>query len=446
MFVKQLYVNLNKFISLIGSFSLFFLLTCQSGDTYKQGQKRLLENCEEDAQQVLAKDIFDTTVFLSIPKIQQEQHALDAFFTALEKSAVVRIAHWGDSQIEGGRLTKEIRSYFQKLFGGRGIGFIPMVDITDPVSYRYVSSPNWMRYTFFHHRQQNSLYGPAGVSFQPMPHVVVLDSSLIKDSVRTETVTFTQGEIRFFLVPDYDQAVLWYGPVNHPCEVLLYTKDNQKPERLILDGNKHWNEIILPTLASQIILQFPLTCPLIYGLSFESTKGIIIDNFGIRGHSGDGLLLLSKDMLADYVKSKNVSLFILQFGANVTPYLRTKEDVHKAIVMYEKVMTRLQQSFPQVSMLFVGPGDMPVRGTTTSNPMLQVFNQELKNLAMTHSFAYFDVYAFMGGSGSLSDWVRKKLATEDGHFTQQGREVIAHEIVNELMHAYHLFLLRRAGL
>ena len=114
--------------------------------------------------------------------------------------------------------------------------------------------------------------------------------------------------------------------------------------------------------------------------------------------------------------------------------------------MYEKILQRMRTLFPKHSMLFIGPGDMPMREKLASNPFVKTFNEKLKKTALKNGCAYFDVYRFMGGEGSLRKWVKNKLASEDGHFTNEGRKLLAREIINELLLSYHLFWLKKNGL
>ena len=57
---------------------------------------------------------------------------LDNFFKSLKEDApreLVRIVHYGDSQIEGDRMTEYLRYRLQKKFGGCGVGTVPPTEI-----------------------------------------------------------------------------------------------------------------------------------------------------------------------------------------------------------------------------------------------------------------------------------------------------------------------------
>lgn len=428
---------------------LFFSLSCTS----KAGKSQLVStggikvDCDALNIQIIDSTLKPDQTFLLIPQTDTNSFALDQFFYALDKDTnqVIRIGHWGDSQIEGDRLTNLFRKNLQMQFKGNGIGFVPVVDITNPVSYTRVTSDNWMRYTFFQHRLKTSSYGPGGMAFKPMAYTVVLDSaSFFKDSLVAKeklAKNYSSAFVQISILQPYERVTLWYGQTGSPCNVQGFA--GGKGFQVTLDGKDDFNEVVLPVAPSTSLLKlvFPLNCPLIYGLSFESKKGIIIDNFGVRGHSGDGWLLLSKSIMNKYVKQKKVRLLILQYGANVVPYLRKNDDIVYMGKMYEKIFAQVRNLFPSISVIFIGPGAMPSRQGGT-HPYLGQFNEELKRLALKYRFAYFDTYQYMGGDSGFKSWLQRGLVSRDGHFTDKGREELARTFIDAIMQEYHYYLIR----
>ncbi|PKL81788.1 MAG: hypothetical protein CVV24_13420, partial [Ignavibacteriae bacterium HGW-Ignavibacteriae-3] len=72
---------------------------------------------------------------------------LSYFFDALKnsKSKTVRIAHYGDSAIEGDLITADLRESFQSKFGGNGVGWLGITsqDITFRQTTKHSFSDNW---------------------------------------------------------------------------------------------------------------------------------------------------------------------------------------------------------------------------------------------------------------------------------------------------------------
>ena len=69
------------------------------------------------------------------------------FFKKLEnaKTKKVRIMHYGDSQIEGDRISGRLRERLQKEFGGNGAGLSAVIPATRKISLKNIPSTNWVR-------------------------------------------------------------------------------------------------------------------------------------------------------------------------------------------------------------------------------------------------------------------------------------------------------------
>ncbi|VAW29541.1 hypothetical protein MNBD_BACTEROID06-697, partial [hydrothermal vent metagenome] len=78
-------------------------------------------------------------------------NSLQKFYKSLiklkAKGGKVRILHYGDSQIEGDRMTRYIRNELQKEYGGTGPGFEPAFQVLRTSAIRQDQSDNWLRYT-----------------------------------------------------------------------------------------------------------------------------------------------------------------------------------------------------------------------------------------------------------------------------------------------------------
>jgi len=60
-----------------------------------------------------------------------------------------RIIHYGDSQLEGDRITGYLRNRLQGMYGGNGPGFLPLKPVYDQVAAEITPSKNWFRYAKF---------------------------------------------------------------------------------------------------------------------------------------------------------------------------------------------------------------------------------------------------------------------------------------------------------
>ena len=82
-----------------------------------------------------------------------DAHFFDDFFVRAEQSAqegkVVRILHYGDSQIEMDRISDVLRAYMQETFGGQGVGLIPFSQTIPCTSVSQNASGDFTRYASY---------------------------------------------------------------------------------------------------------------------------------------------------------------------------------------------------------------------------------------------------------------------------------------------------------
>lgn len=388
-------------------------------------------------------------------------YALDAFFAALlqqSNSEIVRIAHYGDSQLEGDRITCYVRSNFQQKFGGSGVGFVPFEDIADNVNLVRYSSPNWYRYTVFHNRYPSKYYGLSGNVYKFSRYAVkkTKDSTDTKDADSTEEVESTPivyGSATIAITlrsyVTYSKMRLMYGRSSESCSMNVY---NQTTGEKILsdslppsDGFSLFN-VNIPSPVKSFKLEFSSnTSPDFYGLLVDGLSGVQVDNYAIRGHSGDGLLLINPEYLATQLKKLNIKLILFQYGNNVVPYAGSDKKRIELKNMYISIFERFKTIAPNISILVIGAGDMStmVDGSYVSYPYLSKVRDLQKEAAIETGCAFWDLYEVMGGENSVLAWKKKGLASSDGHFSNKGQKLIGSELFNALLTEYNQYVYRQ---
>src|SRR5687768_15828085 len=99
--------------------------------------------------------------------------ALKSFLRALSRSEKnkqpVRIAFYGDSFIEGDVFCGSFRDSLQSIFGGRGVGFVPITSgVTGFRKTIKHAFDNWRTSSIISRTDSTAEYGPAGYCFEPM--------------------------------------------------------------------------------------------------------------------------------------------------------------------------------------------------------------------------------------------------------------------------------------
>ncbi len=379
------------------------------------------------------------------PQTATDVFALDNFFNAiteLNDTTTIRIAHYGDSQIEGDRLTCFLRTLFQKEFGGSGIGYVPFTDITSHMQLQREFSSNWLRYTIFNAHFKSSYYGLSGQVFNIIGSTYGHMEAAAQNFMAKLSIDLNENV-------QYDHISLLYGNASSPFKINSFDHiSSSKISEDIIPVSQDFNIKKLKINSNKLHLNFDFIVrgnPDLYGFLIDGPKGVQIDNFSIRGHSGDKILTMNTDYLGVQLKRLNTKLVILQFGANVVPYINSETECKRFEKIYYDVFMKFKTACPNLSLLVIGAGDMVnvKNGQDQSYPFIFQIKEAQKRAAIRAGAAYWDLYEMMGGPGSILTMTEKGFASKNGHFTPKGQPIIAGELFNSIMTEYHTFLYRQ---
>lgn len=397
-------------------------------------------------------------LFLTNP-VTDSVSALDHFFEALlheQDTAVIRIAHYGDSQLEGDRMSWVIRDKFHEKFGGSGIGYVPLKDLA-PVSYTRNSSGNWSKYTVFHDRYNSSFYGLSGCVFRFSKYTVnqtVSDS--LSDDIPADTQQVVKGQAYYnayvsMKIPykySFSKISVLYGNAPDPCLINITSNDGNTVLSQTMKSTKsvRFSGFYPESSVLSFKIEFSSDIsPDFYGLYLDGSSGVQVDNYSIRGHSGDGLMLINDEHLVEMIRLTNTRLIIFQYGANVVPCIHSEKACESIGALYYNLFMKFRKAMPDISILVIGAGDMARggEGGYSSYKWLPMINEMQKQAALKAGCAYWDLFNMMGGSNSILVWADKKMAVTNGHFSAKGQEVVANEIVEALMIEYNMYQHRK---
>jgi hypothetical protein len=416
------------------------LIANASSDSLKKDSALVIKESQIDSIRKVNSYLLDTVISGSAP--------LDNFFTALDSSgSVVHVAHYGDSQIEGDRISSNLRNKLQKLFGGAGIGFIPMTDVASHGSLSRSWSGNWKRYCVFNARAKTNLYGAHGTIFRFDGHdVSKLDSAQIaqlKDNHSTATY-----DLKLQKWVSFSNIYIMYGNAKTICTVEGY---NDKQELVFTDTLPETEgfsrqKLSWPSSYKAMHLKFTAgISPDFYGFDVEGSSGVQVDNYGIRGHSGDGLMLINGSYLSSQFKDLNTKLIVFQYGANVVPYLDDTAECKRMEEAYYQLFVKFKQAAPNASILVISSGDIATKkgGVEQTYPLLPCFVDAQRNAALRAGCAFWNLFESMGGNNSILKWVEKRLASKDGHLSPSGQEIFATQLYSALQLEYEVYKLRK---
>lgn len=361
---------------------------------------------------------------------------------------VVRILHYGDSQIEGDRITSFLRNKFQKEFGGSGVGLVVPKPLVKTFAVRQEYSENWLRFPIFGLKDgkvEHNKYGALGVFCRYNSSV---KDSLNNDSiVLTADVTFSQSSAAYVKDRQVKNFTIFYGNASEPILTEIY-----EGETLIFAKYLNTNTTLskLQFRFSNIPKSFTVRftgkdSPDIYAMGLDADKGVVVDNIAMRGSSGTFFNKMDRNLLRQFYDQIDLGMILLEFGGNVMPSITTEKGAEGYGKWFKSQILTLRKLKPNVPIIVMGLADMSIKEKDQfiTYPYLESVRDALKKAAHDSGAYYWDMYEAMGGENSMPEWVNSdpKLAVDDyTHFTPRGAVLIGNMFFNALMYEYQIYL------
>ncbi|NLA24495.1 MAG: hypothetical protein GX879_05970 [Bacteroidales bacterium] len=383
---------------------------------------------------------------------EENENALDVFFEKLnniDDLGKLRIMHYGDSQIEGDRITAFFRSRLQNKFGGYGMGLNTVGALYSQFSIVQTNSDNWKRYQGFigTEKVRDKKYG-AMISFSRFSPM--LDSAdMPGEDLYTAWIDFKKSDIAYANTKQFKKVRLFYSNAKSPTQITLYSN-----EVVLLIDSLYAGEDLYeftyqsPDFIENIRLELEsYDSPDFYAISFEGDEGIFIDNIAMRGSSGTVFSTNDVDLLSQMYSKLGVDLFILQFGGNVVPYIKDKEAAKRHANNFASHIFLLRRLVPDACVIVIGPSDMSTKDKEDyiTYPILPDIVDALRDASHRAGAVYWDMFTAMGGENSMVAWVNAspQLAGQDyTHFTPNGTSVIANMFYNAFILEYNSYIER----
>ena len=404
----------------------------------------------------------DTVIVLNVDSLKKMVHAieypantvaagnkecLDDFYGALYhekwKRNIVRVMHFGDSQIECDRITSFIRNKLQHRFKGLGPGLLPAIQpYGNFFSINQTNTGNWQRYTIFGKLDTNIVHKNYGAMAAFSRYAPVMNDSVCDSVLYSAGIKFSASKTSYRRARKFSEMKLFYGNLHYQAQMNVLINDSIiQTVSLITDSAFCVYTFKSDTLIDNVEIEFfGYDSPDIYGLSLNDTIGLTVDNIALRGSSGTIFTKLDYSHLDLMLDELNPKLVILQFGGNVMPYIKMGK-VKSFGYYFGRQLKRLKKMRPNSSFIVIGPSDMSVKDDNNylTYPVLASVNNVMKKASFDAGFAYWDMYKAMGGKNSMPSWVNADppLASKDyTHFTIKGAKLVANMFYNALMVDY----------
>ena len=369
-----------------------------------------------------------------------DYHFFDPVFRQMEGATdhLVRVVHYGDSQIELDRISQDLREALQERFGGSGTGLFPALGNVPSASISKAASGSFAQYTMYgDSTTQRAGHNRYGILAQ----VVQLTGS------GTLTLRGTKNKNAREGVKTFESVSVLYGKGENL--VVKAASGTDKPEPEVRKGDN--GTTLLTWRFSQPVEKATLTFQgnaEIYGIGADGNAGVAVDNVPLRGCSGTIFTRISKPLMADSFSLTDTRLIILQFGGNMMPMIRGAKQIEPYQEQIAKQIAYFHEVAPQAKILFIGPSDMgkSVNGRVVTWPHLPELVDSLKATALRNDAAYWDLYRMMGGENSMAQWVRHNppyAGPDYIHFTPAGAQKVGDALSRSFLTYYDFYTLRK---
>ena len=374
----------------------------------KKREAIIAEIVREDSlkQQALIEEQLDTLIQIKETLAQAGHFYLpnndvtffDKFFAkaaaARSKDEVLRVLHYGDSQIEMDRISGNLRAYFQSKFGGGGPGLVPAIQTV--ASYAVSQSASGAFTLYSSYGEGSRARGNYGL--------------MLKCYRLTGSGSFTANASSRSAGGGI-HAMRWQ------------TDSSTTSLRLNMQGTAD-----------------------IYGIMIDNGPGVSVDNIPLRSSSGDQFTLVTDSILRKCYQNSNVGMIILQFGGNSVPAIYSTAAINKYCASMQNQIRRIKSACPNATLMFIGPSDMShsYGGSLQTYKLLPAMIDSLRNMCLRNNVAYWDLYEVMGGRNSMVAWVKKGWAGPDYvHFTPTGANYVGKTLSENFATLYELYCTRR---
>jgi alginate O-acetyltransferase complex protein AlgI len=358
----------------------------------------------------------------------------DAISDTVANGGQFRILFYGDSQLEGDRMTSYLRRRLREANGGTGPGlFSPVMPVMYTRSYDVRSSSNWRRYTwldFKHGRLKSNRFGP---SLSLCRFTSPGDSS---PTPVTAWVRVTPAQGADHAVSVYERLKIIYANTTDTVGVTVFSGGIIVATDTLNRGASVKCFSCPLNNSSDVRIEFRgRVSPDIYAMSIESSAGVIIDNIPLRGSAGLEFVMTNKETFGQSMKILKPDLIILQYGLNVV------RNVRKDYNYYEEGLVRqieyLKKASGGVPVLLISLTDM----ADNKGDSLRFFKNipairdAQERAAKRTGTLFWDAWNAMGGRGSISKWANTTPAlaqTDLTHLSLAGSDTLAKKLLNDV--------------
>ena len=395
------------------------------------------------------------------------RHFYQALANAKKMNRPVRVAYYGDSFIEGDIFTADLRELLQDQFGGNGVGWVdcasqvhgfrttvvhnfsgineyevvkrPFKVTNQGIAQRYFTAANGAKINYKGSKVRHHLNAwDKAIFYLRTDGGLTMRTTINGDTTLVNTVEGSQNL----------QIVEHKAPQASKAAQTLQAPPSAS-EGATIDPSSDSKTIEAPSGAvggasaiSSVSYSFTSigAGTLLYGVAFEGTKGVVVDNFSMRGSAGYTLSNIPAATLAQFAARRPYDLIVLHYGLNVANAKQANYSGYTR--QMGEAIDHLRQAYPEASFLIVSMPDRDQRtdaGLRTMKGVEQLVAYQ-QIMASDHAVSFFNLFEAMGGRESMKGLVEQGMANKDyTHINFKGGRHLARLLYDALMAGFHSY-------
>lgn len=371
----------------------------------------------------------------TLPELPDFPKLISELFDSLKSAdSQIRIMYYGDSQIEGDRITSFLRKSLRDKYGGTGPGlFLPLMPVMYTKTVFIRSSSNWKRYNYISYKNGetgNKSFGPFMTSCRYLPN------SKVSEENENAYVRITPSQAADSAAIHFDLLRLFYGKAAGMVNITVKADGREILKDSLLTGAGIMELTCNLAGGEDIRIEFAgKVSPDIYGISIENEKGVVVDNIPQRGSAGLEFTMVDKENLREIYGLLDPDLFIFQYGLNIVRNVRKdysyyEEGLYRQIKLLKEISPKTPILVASLTDMAYGQGD-----SIKSYPNITIIRDAQKKAALRAGAGFWDSFVTMGGEGAIIRWAEKNppLAQSDlVHFTYPGADTMSSLLIDNI--------------
>ena len=376
-------------------------------------------------------------------------NTLNVFYASLARTdvkqpgAITRITHYGDSPITNDGITAPVRRLLQTRFGDAGHGFILLDRPWAWYGHQNISfapGGGWSNDSVMNPMVKDGAFGLGGVEFRAAGA-----GKYTKFGPATDGDTgknFSRMDVYYLRQPNGGQfeAIVNGGVNGGVAQNVSTASETAESGFFEIDApEKGENSFEIKTTGGSVRM---------FGAVIENDgPGVVYDSLGVNGAFA-GLLatVMNEQHWTAQLQHRNPNLVILNYGTNESQYASDDQ-----MARYERdlreVVRRVHVALPNAAVLIVSPMDRGTHqgGKVITLPSIPKIVEMQHRVAAETGCAFFDLFAAMGGEGTMAKWHEGKDHLVGGDLTHPngaGAERIGDLIYQALIDGYDRYLVR----